>query len=82
MCKSDAELATEKVAATDNPGNFGWGCEQNCICDIPGQIPCSGVVPLPFHMRGAVKFYNKEMPQVPDEEEAKEEESQDEEEES
>ncbi|XP_078052665.1 mitochondrial ribosomal protein S25 [Augochlora pura] len=39
----------------DNPANFGYGCSRNCICVIPGQVPCPGVVPLPYHMRG--KFY-------------------------
>ncbi|XP_031844626.1 mitochondrial ribosomal protein S25 [Nomia melanderi] len=36
----------------DNPAYFGYGCERSCICVIPGQVPCPGTVPLPFHMRG------------------------------
>ncbi|EFA03291.1 small ribosomal subunit protein mS25 [Tribolium castaneum] len=41
----------------DNPANFGVGCDRQCICELPGQIPCPGVVPLPNHMRG--KFIHK-----------------------
>lgn len=45
-----AELdASEKK---DNPANFGVKCEKDCICTIPGQLPCTGVVPVPYHMRG------------------------------
>lgn len=42
-------IAKEKK---ENPANFGIGCEKSCICNIPGQVPCPGVVPLPYHMRG------------------------------
>lgn len=40
----------------DNPANFGVGCDRACICELPGQIPCPGVVPLPNHMRGKFRF--------------------------
>ena len=36
----------------DNPANFGVGCQRGCICEIPNQLPCPGIVPLPNHMRG------------------------------
>ncbi|KYN00265.1 PREDICTED: probable 28S ribosomal protein S25, mitochondrial [Cyphomyrmex costatus] len=36
----------------DNPANFGVGCDRSCICHIPGQVPCPGIVPLPNYMRG------------------------------
>lgn len=42
-------LAMEKK---DNPANFGVGCDRSCICHVMGQVPCPGVVPLPYHMRG------------------------------
>ncbi|XP_071554779.1 small ribosomal subunit protein mS25 [Temnothorax nylanderi] len=38
----------------DNPANFGVGCDRSCICHIPGQVPCPGIVPLPYHMRGKI----------------------------
>lgn len=47
----------------DNPANFGVGCEKSCICHIPGQLPCPGIVPLPDHMRGKIiveRLQNKE----------------------
>lgn len=50
-------IAKEKK---DNPANFGYGCDRSCICLIPGQVPCSGVCPLPKHMRGKYKYQNKE----------------------
>ncbi|XP_058790113.1 small ribosomal subunit protein mS25 [Phymastichus coffea] len=56
--KSKEVLATETIAKekTDNPANFGPNCERSCICEIPGQLPCPGIVPLPNHMRGKFKF--------------------------
>ncbi|KAG5314289.1 RT25 protein, partial [Acromyrmex insinuator] len=42
-------IAQEKKT---NPANFGVGCDRSCICHIPGQVPCPGIVPLPDHMRG------------------------------
>ncbi|KAK3884808.1 hypothetical protein Pcinc_010936 [Petrolisthes cinctipes] len=58
FCKSDTKLAEEKREAQilDNPGNFGWGCDRQCICEVPGQVPCPGVIPLPKFMRGKYKY--------------------------
>ncbi|KAL0125105.1 hypothetical protein PUN28_004328 [Cardiocondyla obscurior] len=44
----------------DNPANFGVGCDRSCICHVPGQIPCPGIVPLPDHMRYKIIYQNKE----------------------
>ncbi|XP_012235163.2 small ribosomal subunit protein mS25 [Linepithema humile] len=38
----------------DNPANFGMGCTRSCLCHIPGQVPCPGIVPLPDHMRAKI----------------------------
>ncbi|CAO1358047.1 unnamed protein product [Diamesa hyperborea] len=46
--EAEAMLAEKK----DNPANFGVGCQRGCICEIPNQLPCPGIVPLPNHMRG------------------------------
>jgi len=46
-------IAREKK---DNQANFGYGCERHCICEVPGQVPCPAVVPLPDHMRGKIKY--------------------------
>ncbi|CAH2266479.1 probable 28S ribosomal protein S25, mitochondrial [Pararge aegeria] len=55
--KSKEVLEAEAIAAEkkDNPANFGVGCERPCICEVYGQIPCPGVVPLPKVMRGKYK---------------------------
>lgn len=52
--KSKEVLIEEGIAKEkkDNPANFGIGCKKSCICEVPGQVPCPGVVPLPYHMRG------------------------------
>ncbi|CAG4932746.1 unnamed protein product [Parnassius apollo] len=57
--KSKDVLEAEAVAAEkkDNSANFGVGCERACICETYGQVPCSGVVPLPKFMRG--KYRNQ-----------------------
>lgn len=44
-----------RLEKKENPANFGVGCPRSCLCVVPGQIPCPGVVPLPFHMRGKMK---------------------------
>lgn len=56
--KSEEVLKAEAIAKEkkDNPANFGYGCEKPCICQMPGQVPCPGVVPLPNHMRGKYKY--------------------------
>lgn len=54
--KSKEILAEETIAKEkkDNRANIGTGCEKACICHIPGQVPCPGVVPLPDHMRAKI----------------------------
>lgn len=60
--KSNDQLQAEAKAAEkkDNPSNFGVGCFRSCMCEIPGQVPCSGVLPLPYHMRGKYRNAPKE----------------------
>jgi small subunit ribosomal protein S25 len=52
------ELEEEQKASEvqENPAHFGYGCRRHCMCEIPGQIPCPGVVPLPYHMRGKYRM--------------------------
>lgn len=52
------ELEEEKKESEvkQNPAYFGYGCKRHCMCEIPGQIPCPAVVPLPYHMRGRYRF--------------------------
>uniref|UniRef100_A0A6M2DQ12 Small ribosomal subunit protein mS25 n=1 Tax=Xenopsylla cheopis TaxID=163159 RepID=A0A6M2DQ12_XENCH len=58
--KSEKVLMTELKLKEkkDNPANFGYGCDRHCICEITGQLPCPGVVPLPLHLRGKTKMLN------------------------
>lgn len=63
--KSKETLLQEALAQQkkDNPANFGVGCDRSCICHVPGQVPCPGIVPLPDHMRGKIiveRLRNKE----------------------
>lgn len=47
-------IAAETLARQkkDNPANFGVGCQRPCICEVYGQVPCSGIIALPKHFRG------------------------------
>ncbi|KAL5014502.1 hypothetical protein ScPMuIL_008772 [Solemya velum] len=53
FCKTEKVLEEEKLAQmkTSNPANFGWAFPRWCICEVPGQVPCPGWVPLPKHCR-------------------------------
>lgn len=42
----------EETAILQNPANFGYGHERECICEIPGQVPCTGFERLPTLMTG------------------------------
>lgn len=52
--KSEEILATERKAREKktNPANFGREFSRDCICQVPGQVPCPSVVPLPEELRG------------------------------
>ncbi|XP_026478435.1 probable 28S ribosomal protein S25, mitochondrial [Ctenocephalides felis] len=58
--KSEALQLVEKKLKEkiDNVANFGFGCDRHCICEIPGQLSCPGIVPLPLHMRGKTRMLN------------------------
>lgn len=60
--KSRETLSKESLAAEkkENPSNFGVGCYRKCMCEVPDQIPCPGVCPLPKVMRGKYKWYKKD----------------------
>jgi len=62
LCKSSLVLQAEAMAkqVKVNPANIGYGCKLSCICRIPGQVPCSGLVPLPKHMRGKYLFFERD----------------------
>ncbi|BES89160.1 unnamed protein product [Nesidiocoris tenuis] len=43
-----------------NPALFGYECRRHCICEIPGQVPCPRIIPLPKPMRGKYMYYKKD----------------------
>ena len=59
--KSKEILEEEAIAseAKSNPANFcrRLGFDRHCICEMPGQVPCSMMVPVPRHWRG--KWWNQ-----------------------
>lgn len=58
---SDMSKKSNEVIMKDYPAYFGVNCLRTCICVVPGQIPCPGIVPLPYHMRGKyIRKQNKE----------------------
>lgn len=59
--KSEKSLTEEAMQKEkkDNPANFGRGCDRHCICEIPGQVPCPAVVPLPKFMRGKFRGFKE-----------------------
>ncbi|XP_046341217.1 28S ribosomal protein S25, mitochondrial-like [Haliotis rufescens] len=63
LCKSSDTLRAEALAKakTSNPANFGMSSTRQCICEIPGQVPCPGWVPLKKELRGKYKFQKKDV---------------------
>lgn len=58
-CKSDVlyiysdDLKEEEQI--EDLSMFGVGRKRYCICEVPGQVPCPGFVPLPKEMTGKYK---------------------------
>jgi small subunit ribosomal protein S25 len=44
----------------ENPAIFGYNQKRFCMCEIPDQVPCPGVIELPMRMRGKYRFHQKE----------------------
>ncbi|XP_059171825.1 small ribosomal subunit protein mS25-like [Physella acuta] len=63
FCKNEETLPAEALAKEKktNPANFGANCSNQCICEIPGQVPGPKYVPLPKEMRGKCKFQHKDV---------------------
>ncbi|CAL1539276.1 unnamed protein product [Lymnaea stagnalis] len=63
FCKSDETLAAEALAKEKktNPASFGYMCTHECICEIPGQIPCTKWCTPPKEQRGKFKFLGKDV---------------------
>ncbi|MGH0153348.1 UNVERIFIED_CONTAM: hypothetical protein FKN15_028082 [Acipenser sinensis] len=56
-------LRAEELARMvhSNPANFGPKkyCLRECMCEVEGQVPCPGLIPLPNEMRGKYKSQMK-----------------------
>lgn len=55
--KSDQQLKMEKKKEEKNPALFGYNNDRFCLCEIPGQVPCPGLCPLPKKMTGKYQFF-------------------------
>lgn len=51
----DEEVSKGDLSEILNVANFGHKFARQCICEIPGQIPCSRWEPIPIEMRGKYK---------------------------
>ncbi len=47
---------TASASVLENPANFGDTFDRQCICAVPGQIPCPGYKEIPKHMQGKWKY--------------------------
>ncbi|KAJ8370887.1 hypothetical protein SKAU_G00109150 [Synaphobranchus kaupii] len=61
MGKTQEELQAEVRMVASNPANFGPKkyCLKECMCEVEGQVPCPGLVPLPKEMTGKFKAQMK-----------------------
>nr|CAG4645875.1 EOG090X0FQ5 [Lynceus sp. MCZ IZ 141354] len=59
ICKTESDVsidAFKHMDPNDHPAHFGRYCSRHCICEVPGQIPCPAVVPVPKSWRGKYRF--------------------------
>ena len=49
---SYAHMPSTRVQKRSNPALFGVSHPRKCMCEVPGQVPCPGLVPLPKELRG------------------------------
>lgn len=63
FCKTQETLQAESLAREmkDNPANFGYGCTHHCICEVPGQFPCTAWVDPPKEFRGKFNIQRKDV---------------------
>jgi hypothetical protein len=43
-----------------NPATFGFCRSRYCMCEVPDQVPCPGLCPLPLRMRGKYRIQKRE----------------------
>ncbi|KAI1278762.1 putative 28S ribosomal protein S25, mitochondrial [Halotydeus destructor] len=57
MLKKQGAIGDEKQ---DNPAMFGFNRKRFCMCEVPDQVPCPGLIDLPLAMQGKYKYQKKE----------------------
>lgn len=65
--KSEKRLQLEKTLsegqaklAAASPAIFDYNRPRLCMCEVPDQVPCPGLIQLPFRMRGKYKYVKKD----------------------
>ena len=63
--RTELEAMLKKQGASgednaDTPALFGFNRQRFCLCEVPGQVPCPGTVPLPLSMQGKYSIQMKE----------------------
>ena len=61
FCKTEETLRAEEIEETENPANFGYRCNHHCICEVPGQMPCTKYVIAPKELRGKHTMMGKDV---------------------
>ncbi|KAI7685958.1 hypothetical protein SSS_07755 [Sarcoptes scabiei] len=49
--KYESSINVQQVSE-DNQAIFGYNRKRFCMCEVPGQCPCPGVIQLPKNLRG------------------------------
>ncbi|XP_054716420.1 LOW QUALITY PROTEIN: probable 28S ribosomal protein S25, mitochondrial [Uloborus diversus] len=60
--KAKAEEQKDTLDAQGKIAEFGSGRKRHCMCEIPGQVPCPAIVPLPKTMTGKYRKENSIYP--------------------
>lgn len=65
--KSDKRLELERTLsegqaklAAASPAIFDYNRPRLCMCEVPDQVPCPGLIDLPLGMRGKYKIFKKD----------------------
>lgn len=54
LCRETLEKEEQEKKQLSHPAHFGPRkyCLRECMCEVEGQVPCPGLVPLPKEMTG------------------------------
>lgn len=54
------DVESKELKQIENPAYFGKECSRHCMCEVPGQVPCPGIIKMPKHLTGKGMFFNKD----------------------